>query len=201
MKQNKSPIQYFNMALKYYENNIYDKAIYYFKKSIIAKPIDEFDFCDNIDTYIMIGMSFMSINDNSKENLENIVYYYTLALKNIHKINYIPKNKSSFKIIYDDLGIAYHMLNDIPNAVKYYEKSINFDDNVSVTTYKNLIYIYRHITNEIEKALHTALRFVHLNNQNAVLYNSADFIEFLIQNGADINTINNEGDSYIRIRW
>jgi ankyrin repeat protein len=29
----------------------------------------------------------------------------------------------------------------------------------------------------------------------AVLYNSADFIEFLIQNGADINTINNEGDN------
>ena len=53
------------MDYEYYENEFYDKAITYFKKSITNQIENEFDICNNIDSYIMIGMSFMSGDNNS----------------------------------------------------------------------------------------------------------------------------------------
>lgn len=170
MKQTKQSKTHFDIAFKYYENGLYDKAITYFKKSIISQTKNEVDICDNIDSYIMIGMSFMSSDDNSTKCLENVIKYYTLAFENMKKTNYLAKSNSSFKMVYDDLGLAYHMLDDIPNAVKYYEKSVNFDDNISVPTYINLIYIYKNITNNLDKALQIALKFVEFDSQNETAY-------------------------------
>ena len=49
------------------------------------------------------------------------------------------------------------MLDNIPNATNYYEKSLNIDDKVSVSTYSDLIYVYSNITKEYEKAKDFAL--------------------------------------------
>lgn len=171
MQQDRIKLKYnFDEASKYYENGDYDKAIKYFQKAIVLKPKDNFDIEDNIDVYVMIGMSYMCSDDDSKECLENIVKYYNLALNNIKRVKKTLSKFIFLKTIYDDLGIVYQMLKDIPNAIKYYEKSINFDDKVSVTSYSNLIYVYKNVTKELEKALNLALKFVELDSENERAY-------------------------------
>lgn len=170
MQQDRIKLKYnFDEASKYYENGDYDKAIKYFQKAIVLKPKDNFDIEDNIDVYVMIGMSYMCSDDDSKECLENIIKYYNLALNNIKRVKKTLSKFIFLKTIYDDLGIVYQMLKDIPNAIKYYEKSINFDDKVSVTSYSNLIYVYKNVTKELEKALNLALVYVDLEDFEKVI--------------------------------
>ena len=85
----------------------------------------------------------------------NILKYYNLELEDIK--NRLFSKNNSLKIIYVDLGLAYYMLDNIPNATNYYEKSLNIDDKVSVSTYSDLIYVYSNITKEYEKAKDFAL--------------------------------------------
>ena len=73
------------MDYEYYENEFYDKAITYFKKSITNQIENEFDICNNIDLYIMIIMSLISGDDNSIKCFGNVVTYYNLALEDIKK--------------------------------------------------------------------------------------------------------------------
>lgn len=82
----------------------------------------------------------MSGDNNSIKCLGNILKYYNLELEDIK--NRLFSKNNSLKIIYVDLGLDYYMLDNIPNATNYYEKSVNLDDKVSVSTYSDLIYIY-----------------------------------------------------------
>lgn len=169
MKTSRQNDNHYEIGSKYFENGLYDKAISSFKKTIKSDSIDEYDLRDNIDAYIMIAMSYMSSEDDSKECLENAIKYYKLYINNIKKINFGGEIKGAYKVVYDDLGLAYQILGDIPNALKYYEESIKYGNFVS-NTYINLIYIYLNHTNQIDKALNLGLKFVEFDSQNEYAY-------------------------------
>lgn len=178
-----STFAYNNIGCLYKNICEYEKAIYYFKKSI--NVIEDTDF---VNPFNNIARCYIELKDNEmalkyynigieKIPNEDSLYYNKAKLYRRMKLyeESIDSYKQGLKIenidkedYYDEIGDVYRAMKDYKKALDWYEKIVSINPKHSFV-YRSMGYVYEEI-NEYDKAIKCFLKQIKVDGGKPINY-------------------------------
>lgn len=110
--------RYLDQGIEYFSENRYDEALRHFE---LAENLG------SIDALKYSGAIYLETNHPQK------------AIPKFEKyISKIKNNNEELKFVFNDLGVAYFKIDDIPNAKKYWKKASDLGNQTSLNNLKEL---------------------------------------------------------------
>ncbi|MEI7475233.1 MAG: tetratricopeptide repeat protein [bacterium] len=143
----------YNLAVIYFKKACYDKALAFFNEAIIINPNDELLYISLGDCYeklkdydkaISNYSKTIALNDKNYVAYNNIGFIHYNYYKNYEKaayfyeqsLNYLDESNTTIAYaIYNNMANIYYTRRDLPNAIKYYEKAYNLNQDDYVLSY------------------------------------------------------------------
>lgn len=124
-------IYFYNVALTYCKLSYYAKCTHYAKNALDKFSNSFFPLFD-FNCYLLLGIAFNNLSE-FKKSLE----YYELA-KSILVHTSLKENQSYWNSLYCNIGYCYELQYQYEKAITYYEKALEYSEEVDVCTLINL---------------------------------------------------------------
>ena len=171
------------MIVIYDDNEDYEKAIYYYKKTIELDPNYEAAHFFLANIYDELGENEKAIYHYEKTiEIEPAYYYAYINLGCIYEAE--DKNLKAYHYFYRahqvdpadymalfNLGVACRKLGQIKESIRYYRKSLNSNPEYSFT-YLNLAILYKEVFEDYQESIALYTEGIKCNPEVSVFYDN-----------------------------
>jgi FOG: TPR repeat len=147
-------------CFNFFDAQDYKRAIEAGKRAVQKYP-------KNSDAHFCLGISYYQVGE------------FKLALKHMKRSESLTSNKKDLMLIYNQIGLIYHRMGDLDDALLYYSKSLSLaqdlgDKSMQASSLNNIAGIYKE-KDELDKALgyyEESLRLKTDEKEKAITYNN-----------------------------